>query len=428
MRLATMILGFWGFSYLAGHSMQAGATDLQDQYQAGKAFGQARNAGLSQGISTDRAQTLVPGFNSAPPETANYGLGDLASPRQAKISGCGAAELDPNSRADQECIAVNLIQRAPSIRPQFVIDPDTDPTITRGDMIIADPSAYAGDLEGTFSECQTRTVTTPAIYETAVCNEYRVASTQTCEKVLSLACDPIQDGCDAGGIVANSWAGDMAVNWAPSGTGDYNLTFGTIADNYWGNGTHDRTLTFQVKDMSLITKFALTRAAFDDWLWVKVNGTTVYVGPYGGDRLYVIDAGTAVGGYCSYNDWGRRWDCFQYIAWSDNPIPAGSYLHCGCQGWDGCTWYCNNDGYPGTVKYGPGDNQYGGQELSTSWNIGLNIDIKPYLIEGVNTVWMRTIVAGGGEGAVIFTTRQTCPRNCRDVWSNDCATFEARAQ
>ena len=80
------------------------------------------------------------------------------------------------------------------------------------------------------------------------------------------------------------------------------------------------------------------------------------------------------------------------------------------------------------MKYGPAANDYGSPELSTSWNFGLNIDIKPYLKEGVNTVWMRTIVAGGGEGAVVFTTRQTCPRNCRDVWSNECAAFEVRAQ
>ena len=68
-------------------------------------------------------------------------------------------------------------------------------------------------------------------------------------------------------------------------------------------------------------------------------------------------------------------------------------------------------------------------ELSTSWNFGLNIDVKPYLKNGSNTIFMRTIVAGGGEGAIQLTTRQLCPRNCYDQWDNSqCAPLEQRAQ
>ena len=42
---------------------------------------------------------------------------------------------------------------------------------------------------------------------------------------------------------------------------------------------------------------------------------------------------------------------------------------------------------------------------------------------------MRTIVAGRGEGAVQLTTRQLCPRNCREQWDNSqCAALEQRAK
>ena len=256
--------------------------------------------------------------------------------------------------------------------------------------------------------------------------------TLKCHRSSSVTCTGGGDGCDQGGIVPGSWQGDMAVSWAPAGTGDYNLTFGTIGDNYWGGwGTiYDRTLTFNIKDKSLITRFALTRAAFDDWLWVKVNDNTVYVGPYGGDRLYVIGQGSPVGdnSFCYQNDWSGQWSCYQYIGWSETPTQVGTYQYCAMIGWDVSTWYCNNDGPPGYVKYGPAANQYGSPELSTSWNVDLNIDIRPYLKDGLNTVWMRTIVAGGGEGAVVFTTRQRCPVNCSVSTDNQCAALEARSE
>jgi hypothetical protein len=256
--------------------------------------------------------------------------------------------------------------------------------------------------------------------------------TVKCRRSSSITCTGGGDGCDQGGIVPGSWQGDMAVNWGPSGSGDYNLTFGTIADNYWQGwgATFDRTLTFEIKDKSLLTKFMLTRAAFDDWLWVKVNGNTVYLGPYGGDRLYVIGEGSPLGGnaFCYQNEWSGQWDCSQYIGWSETPTPVGTFAYCSCVGWDGCTWYCNNDGQPGMVKYGPGSGDIRWPELSTSWNIALNIDVRPYLTDGSNTVWMRTIVAGGGEGAVVFTARQRCPVTCSVSADNQCAALEARAK
>lgn len=78
------------------------------------------------------------------------------------------------------------------------------------------------------------------------------------------------------------------------------------------------------------------------------------------------------------------------------------------------------------VRYGA--NAYGSPELSTSWNFGLNIDLRPYLRNGANTIFMRVIVAGGGEGAIQMTTRQTCPLNCSVSTDNQCAALEARAQ
>ncbi|MFA6595960.1 MAG: hypothetical protein WCT00_06565, partial [Bacilli bacterium] len=214
-----------------------------------------------------------------------------------------------------------------------------------------------------------------------------IIENRSCSRVLTVACDPERDGCDVGGIVPNSWNGDMNTSFTPSGGGNYTLQFGTIANNYWpGSGTiYDRTLTFDIRDVDLITKFSLTRAAFDDWLLVKVNGTVVYVGPYGGDRLEIVST---------------------------------------------CMWYDGNGGcsfYSKRVQYAA--NSYGNPELSTSWDKSLNINLKPYLKNGTNRIFTRTIVAGHGESAIQITTRQLCPRDCRDQWDDSqCAALEARTR
>ncbi|MDP2430847.1 MAG: hypothetical protein Q8O33_02330 [Pseudomonadota bacterium] len=164
--------------YIISHPVNAG--DQKQYFEAGKAFGKGRNAAVSQGVTTGKAQAVVPGYNTNPPETTNYGLSDLVSPRQAKISGCASASLDPKVRSDQECIAVNFTQRAPSIRPQINIDPAKNSTITRADAVLADPLAYAGKLDGSFSQCTTKTTTTPAQYTTESCTSLRAIEGQQC--------------------------------------------------------------------------------------------------------------------------------------------------------------------------------------------------------------------------------------------------------
>lgn len=152
---------------------------------------------------------------------------------------------------------------------------------------------------------------------------------------------------NANNMRLESTQSDMAMSWVPGGNGTYSLYLGTIADNYWGGygAVYDRSMSFSISNVDLYTKFTLAGAWFDDWLQVQVNGQTVYIGPYGGDRLQVVRYGRGyVVQYCS--------TCVR------------------------------------------------GVELSTNWAIGLNIDLRPYLRAGQNTIFMRTIVAGAGEGAI----------------------------
>lgn len=404
MRAVAILMLFWAGAALA---------DQNDAFQDGKSLGSSVNQSAFSGINSGAASDKIPGYGTNPSETQFFqgGQGQLSGPGVAKMQNCATATPDSDPIKRQECEAVNFLARNPQVRPQL--------TITRNDpMMLA--AKYARDnaedimaqfgmnQQGSQSQCTTRTDTTPAVYETATCSVARefVANqcvygrevvidadanyqcdqtvnayeTLKCRRSFSVTCTGGGDGCDQGGIVPNSWAGDMATSWFPDGAGNYILQFGTIADNYWrGYGAiYDRTLTFDIRDVDLITKFSLTRATFDDWLLVKVNGTVVYVGPYGGDRLEVSTS--------CYPDIG----CIASVQ------------------------YCATC--------------FGHAELSTSWNFALNIDLKPYLRDGSNTIFTRTVVGGYGESAIQITTRQRCPLNCSVSTNNQCAALEARAQ
>jgi hypothetical protein len=401
---------------------------------------QAMQDGLTFGNSiapVSKGQIVNPAATSAwpassLPNTIPQGLGTFSNPldgtstfSQAKtlgLSAIGNAAMDRcanhtptgNPEADQECAAVNFLSQrcmtASGAQGQILQSNGglngtmVGSTFCEGSFgKDANKFDFANQVKETdnvfdsIKEAQTNAATTtgqtcqhksvvtrPAQFEQNTCFKSVETDLFTCSQRLQVSCSAGSDGCDAGGVVPNSWAGDMSTSFTSDGAGNFNLTFGTIADNYWGGwgDIYDRNLNFQIKDLGLIKHFTLTRAAFDDWLLVKVNGATVYVGPFGGDRLQIVH-------YTQYDGEGGQW---------------GAY---GVQICETCHPY-----YP---------------ELMTSWDFGLNIDLKPYLTTGANTIFMRTIVAGAGEGAIVISTRQYCPPFCSTSWLNQCSDLENKA-
>jgi len=366
---------------IAFPSLAQTITTTADAFKAGQDFSNstAGSAAATATINTTTGTANVPKYNTSPPETSVYAggkalIGGAGSTKQANCKGFKAA----TAYDQQDCDAVNYMTKQPSEHPKFVIDKKTDPLMVNSKSTIASPGTIPGS--GT-SACHIEKTTVPGTFSTVTCVEAFTSEPLTCNRVLTVACAESADGCDQGGIVAGSWAGDMATTWTSDGAGNYILQFGTIEDNYWsGDGAvFDRTLTFDVKDLSLITVFSLTRAAFDDWIMVKVNDQLAYVGPYGGDRLNV------------------------YTPADPKDVNAGKIQYC--------------------------ETCFGEPELSVSWNNSLNIDLIHLLKEGSNSVFVRTIVAGNGEGAVQFTTRQKCPRVCTDSWDeSQCAPLSTRAR
>ena len=191
------------------------------------------------------------------------------------------------------------------------------------------------------------------------------AQSKTCQKESRVCTDGVLSGqftnsscvapVDAPPKVENLCAqirniqGDMRVYVEPAKTTTESsiLEFGTFADNYWSGDyglgqLYERELSFELPTADSVSEMVLTKAAYDDWFLLSINGKTVYVGPKGGDRLLL-----SADGKVQYSETG-----------------------------------------------------FGVPELSTSWSFDLNIDIKPYLVAGTNKISTRTIVAGGGESAI----------------------------
>lgn len=134
------------------------------------------------------------------------------------------------------------------------------------------------------------------------------------------------------------------------------LAIGRVGDNYLSGycSMYSYTSTLYIANVNNLRYFTLKRTKFDDYIKVEVNGHVVRVGPYGGDRLKVITA--------SYGSWGG-WT-FREVQYS-----ASGFGNC---------------------------------ELGTSWDQYHNINVKPYLRNGVNTFKITVEVAGGGEAYAYF--------------------------
>lgn len=195
-------------------------------------------------------------------------------------------------------------------------------------------------------------------YSAAFCHADAVNPLPTCQRRRTPDC-PANAECELA-MDVQSIDSDMAWNYQyPT------LTLGTIADNYWSGscGLYDRSTRFNIDDVAMVKEFLLFEVGFDDWQLIEVNGSLVAVGPYGGDRLEVES---------------------------------------------------------GRVRYSASDT--GNCELSRSWRYGVSVDIRPYLRNGSNTIRMKVVVSGSGEGYMRFRVKRfcDCPDQGTDAYETSC--------
>ncbi len=165
---------------------------LGDAFEQGKVLGRSGNAAARSAITGSTAQSTVPHYTPNPSAASYFGSPGLGSQAAVRANACASGP----EAADPSCTAVQFSQTNPSRRPSFSIAP-TDPLLTRGRAITADPQAIAGNIAGTYSGCDVQTISTPDRFETAICHQYRTLETAICDKVLIVT--PVQTpGCSDG--------------------------------------------------------------------------------------------------------------------------------------------------------------------------------------------------------------------------------------
>lgn len=167
---------------LAAVSIPVSAASLSDTFSEGAQFGRSGNAAARNRIDAGTAGSTVPGFTNTAPASSYFGGPGLGTGAAATLAECAT----PQAFANPACQAVDFSQTNPARRPIFTIAPN-NPMLTRSKTIAADPESIAGSIAGTYSACTPQTATSPDIFETRVCNEYRTLERQSCDKTLSVA-------------------------------------------------------------------------------------------------------------------------------------------------------------------------------------------------------------------------------------------------
>jgi len=401
--------------------------------------------GLSESISNNmqHPEEYVPKFNNDQSGNGDlYGEGELVpiDPGKGKISNCSTNPADSNLYNRQECEGINFVARNRTIRPNITVSTN-DPVISGNRNITSDPretlEKYKWNLpinpDGTIGSipnnaCPSTTTIVPPVSEERRCTFYKGSenflckaplkvtvtpefnyqcldnlgtnSTQKCSKILNMQCSGggWGDGCSYQGVIPNSLSADMNMSWVPEGNGIYRLTFGTLQDNYWSGPKeygqfYDRSLDVTINGIAKLDRFSLDKVTPDDYAIIKVNGILVYKTAPVIDRLEHIT--------------------LRVCTW---PTASG-----GCSLWQNKTY----------LQYGPNPNDYlKSAERAPGFGASdyPNVDLRPFLHDGVNNIFVRTAVGIGGEFYGEFRTRMACPVNCYENWDNQCATLEQKAK
>ncbi|AUZ62010.1 IncF plasmid conjugative transfer protein TraN (plasmid) [Pseudomonas sp. XWY-1] len=374
---------------------------VADPHSEGTELGKSNLSKLSSNVTSSNAKAM-PFYTDTPSQSSQFGSTSLFNVGTARINTCKTETDGPDQIANQECDAVNFLAKNPYERVKVDVD-ENDPIISGiGDII---NNAKPGDIT---ENCGTKTTTTPDIYSTEVCNEYNLSENNsctmgqvvnvdtkanfqcnktynslenvTCDKFLAVVCEPPVAGCDNGGIIPGTTQADMYTSWslANAASGTYALQFGSIGDNYWSEGLYDRSLQFSIKDPALITDFVLASVAYDDYILIKINGHTVFSGPFGGATL----------------DW----------------------ILTTCNKGRAC------------YRVDVGDGVLRDPERGESNETRPNIDLRPYLVAGNNILETRTAVGGSGETYITMNARMVCPGACTETWTDQCTSLQARSQ
>ena len=175
MRRSIRLVVTW-FTLLCFVTTQTAA--LAQAHDEGAAAGQAANTVTRAQITTPRATEVVPGYTTAPPESAYYGQPNLSGQANARLSACALTPNDPVCQAQRGALSS-------ANTPRDAVSPN-DPAVLAARHIAGNPATTLEDIASYYSGCQVSTTATPTT-ETRVCRQYSGNIQQSCARTLSVS-------------------------------------------------------------------------------------------------------------------------------------------------------------------------------------------------------------------------------------------------
>ena len=177
-------------------------TALAQVHDEGTAAGQAANAATRSQISMPRATEVVPGYTTAPPESAYFGQPNLSGQANARLAACALTPNDPVCQAQRGALSS-------ANTPRAAISPN-DPAVLAARRIAGNPASTLEDIASYYNGCQVSSVTTPAT-ETRVCRQYSGSAQQSCARTLSVSVAR-SESCTPGNWFAHAGSGSTELD------------------------------------------------------------------------------------------------------------------------------------------------------------------------------------------------------------------------
>ena len=165
-----------GFTLLCFVTTQTAA--LAQPHDEGITAGQAANTVTRNQISTSRATEVVPGYTTAPLESAYYGQTNLTGPANARLAACALTPSDPVCQAQ-------LGAMTSANTPRDAVSP-YDPAVLAARGIAGNPAMTLENIASYYSGCQVSPVAASSM-QTRVCRQYNGNAQQSCARMLTVS-------------------------------------------------------------------------------------------------------------------------------------------------------------------------------------------------------------------------------------------------
>lgn len=147
-------------------------------HEQGVSAGRAANSVIRGLVNTPSARAAVPGYTTAPPETAYSGRPSLGADANAKLAACAFTPTDPICQALR-----NAVNSANTARPAIS---SNDPAVVAARSIARNPSLDLGSLAAYYSGCTTTTATNPAQQQVRQCTRHMGGANYACTRNLAV--------------------------------------------------------------------------------------------------------------------------------------------------------------------------------------------------------------------------------------------------